>query len=182
MAIDKLSSDWIFSNFPKYHIIFWTNQLKHGSFMRAPSTHSKEGDSFQIWFNYRDSKELTKILEQLGVNLQKTTSQVISKGRLSTQSVSDDLKVPELPEYEQPQHIKINKTPCFCWINNGEILIRISGSKDGNFHKVTEVDFRNCIKLEKLITETNLDSYINHDHKKSFNCISKETYPELYKI
>jgi len=182
MAMNKLSNDWIFLNYPKYHILFWTNQLKYSSFMRSPSTHSKEGDSFQFLLNYKDAKELVEILNHLNVDLQKPITEIIQKGLLKKKNISNKLSIPDLPEYEQPQHIKIHKIPCFCWIENGKILIRVSGSKDGNFHKVTEVDFRNCIKLEKIIEQTKLVSFVNHEHKKLLNCISKETYPELYQI
>ncbi|NAS29784.1 hypothetical protein GTQ40_02265 [Flavobacteriaceae bacterium R38] len=182
MGLNKLSSDWIFSNFPKYHIRFWTDRLEYGSFMRSPHNQSKEGDSFQIWFNYKDVKELIEILERLSINLKEIPDNISKKNSLGRKNFSEELKISDLPKYEQPQYIKIDKIPCFCWIDKGRVLIRISGSKDGNFYNVTEVDFRNCIKLEKIIEQKDLSSHISREYVKSPCCISKETYPEFYEI
>ncbi|NER14716.1 hypothetical protein GWK08_14765 [Leptobacterium flavescens] len=180
MAAHKLSDDWLFMNFPKYHIRFWASQLKYGFFMRAANNHSKDGDSFQIWLEYKDVKELVEILDHLTIKLEKIPEEAPKKSFWSKKPQIEQLRIPDLPEYEQPQHTKIDRIPCFCWIEDGRVCLSVSGSKDGNFYKVSEVDFRNCIKLEKILEEANLTSYVSEAYCEIGNCISRKTYPELY--
>ena len=89
-------------------------------------------------------------------------------------------EIKDVPEYEQPSHISIGSSPCFCWVENGKLSLSLSGAADENRYEVSEMDFNNCLAIEKIIEKENLVIFVSSEYENWVTHISRKYYPELF--
>ncbi len=180
----KLSDDYLFRKHNRETIKGWNKILKFGFFKRAWGGHANDGDEFGIWFTYKTKDELLQILDGLNITLIKipdNDQKAIPGKKYSTEEFEKfKNEIKDFPEYEQPSHISIYSSPCFCWIENGNISLSFSGAADGNRYEVTEIDLNNCIAIEKVIEQENLGSFVSSEYENWVTHISKKYYVELF--
>lgn len=184
MNTEKFSDNYLFENHSKSEVKRWNKMLKYGYFKRAWGGHANDGDEFGIWLKYNNQNELLKILNALGIELKKIPKNhpkpIPGKSYSFTEFEKFKSEIKEFPEFEQPSHIKVNSVPCFMWIESGKISMTFSGAKDGNRYEVGEEDFENCLRIEKIITDMELKTYVSTDFENWVTHISKKKYPELF--
>jgi len=183
-SIKKIESNYLFEKHSIEVVKKWVNNLDYGFYKRAWGGHANDGDEFGIWLKYKDKTELFEILKVFKIELK-----VIPKdypkaipGKSYSWEEYEKFKneIKDYPEFEQPSHIEIDKTPCFCWIGKGKFSLTFSGAKDGNKYEISEQDFLNCKYIVNIIKNNKLDKYINKDYEKLSTHISKSVYPELF--
>jgi len=184
MKTEKLSESYLFDKHQKSVVKRWNKTLKYGFFKRAWGGHANDGDEFGIWLKYANKTQLFEILDGLEIKLMlipKNHPKAIP-GKEYDWAEYEKFKseIKHLPEFEQPLHTKIDSVPCFCWIENGKISLKFSGQKDGNKYEVSEMDFENCLRTEKVISEKQLENYVSSDYENWVTHVSEKVYPELF--
>ncbi len=179
MKTEKLSEIWLFEKHSESEVKSWLKKLKYGFFKRAYGGHANDGDSFEIWLNYKTEKEFFEILGKLKIELNSIPSNspkaIPGKSYSSKEFEKFKNEIKDYPNFEQPMHIEIYEIPSFCWIGNGRITFSFT-----NRYEITETDFNNCLKLESIIEKNDLGKNVSSDYENWITCISRKVYPELF--
>lgn len=184
MDLQRMSDDWLFERHPEEQIRRWVNNLKYSYFKRAWGGHANDGDEFTLTLTYNDKDDLLDILRRLGIKLislpKDHPKPVPGKPYTHDEYSVFKSEIKDFPEYEQPKHIDINEIKTFCWIESGNITFTLSGGQDGDSYEVSDMDFENCKKLEKLITDQGLADKVSRDFENNVTCISRTRYWDLF--
>ncbi len=182
--MEKYPDQYLFKTYPKNEIKKWVRTLKYAFFKRAWGGHAGDGDEFEICLRFRDKAELFDILKVVGVELKNIpehcSKPIQGKSYTGEEFQKFKTEIKDYPKFEQPLHTKINSIPCFIWIENGKISITFSGAKGGNLYQVSNEDFQNCLKVERIITDMKLKKYVSTEYEDDMRYISKNNYPELF--
>lgn len=184
MKIEKISESRLFEKHEKSVVKKWIKTLKYGFFKRAWGGHANDGDEFGIWLKYQNKLELFEILDGLQIQLElipKNHPKAIAGKKYDRVEIEKfKSKIKDFPEFEQPLHVEIQSINCFCWIENGHICLKFSGQEDGNEYEVSELDFKNCLQVEQVIIDKNLENYVSTDYENWVTNVSRKVYPELF--
>lgn len=184
MDIQRLSDSWLFQRHSKEEIKRWVNNLSYSYFKRAWGGHANDGDEFTLTLIYNDKDDLSDILKRLGIKLNSIPKDhprpIPGKPYTHDEYSVFKSEINDFPGYEQPKHVDINGTKCFCWLENGNINFTLSGGQDGDSYEVSEIDFQNCRKLEQLIIDKGLTDKVSRDFENNVTCISKNRYWDLF--
>ncbi|MEJ1241051.1 hypothetical protein WBG78_23085 [Chryseolinea sp. T2] len=184
MDIQRLPNGWLFERHPEAEIRRWINNLKYSYFKRAWGGHANDGDEFILALTCKDKHDLLNIFARLNIELKSIPKDhpkpIPGKPYTSGEYSAFKSEIREFPEYEQPKHIEIHGTKCFCWVENRNINFTFSGGRDGNLYEVSETDFENCKRLEEVITNKGLTDKVSRDCESSVTCISRKRYPDLF--
>lgn len=172
MELERFSDTWIFKRHSKEELSRWITHLEYSYFMRAWGGQAHDGDQFKLTLSYKDKDELFDLLNNLDIRLKPATDGLTT---VFNTTIND------FPEYQQPAHIELNGIKCFCYIHNGYLSFDLAGGLDGDRYEVTETDFENCKKLERLILEKNLVANVSRDVERDVSCISMTKYRDLLK-
>jgi len=178
----KLNDDWLYKTHSRSEIQKWVTSLELFHFCRAWGGHANDGDTFELYLHYSDKENFLVICKKLGFSVKElppnTPEPIPGKPYPSKEFERFKSKIKDFPEYEQPGNCIIFGCPVFIWIENGRIIISLSGAKEGNLYEVTEVDFENCLKIERAIQALNIS--IDNSIEERITCISRQRYPELW--
>ena len=184
MDIQRLSDSWLFERHSEEEIRRWVNNLRYSYFKRAWGGHANDGDEFTLTLTYKDRDDLLNILKRLDIKLSSIPKDhpkpVPGKPYTHDEYSVFKSEIKDFPEYEQPKHVDINGTKCFCWIEKGNIKFTFSGGRDGDSYEVSETDFENCKNLEQLITDKGLTDKVSRDSENSVTYISRTRYWDLF--
>ena len=184
IILDKISKERLFQNNTKEDIKRWCKNLRYFHYMRSRGGHNCEGDSFCVYFRYKEIDDLIYKLSQLGITLNRIDEVFISFDPFESYSIDDldklKITIAQFSEYEQPQYVEIIGYRAHIWIMEDRFEISVSGTKDGLTYKVSEEDFGVCLALESEFDKLNWSSLLDEEIKMQIHCLSKEKYPELY--
>ncbi len=181
---EKLEDNYLYKEHPYEEIKRWVNSLEYGFYKRASGGFANDGDSFVIRLAYKNKEELFLILKRLNINLTKLpddySKPVLGKAYSAKEFEKFNDIISDFPEHEQVGRIMIFSIPCFSWIENGIISLSFYGAASENKYKLSELDFNNCIELEKIIKNLDLIDFVDREVDALIHYISSSNYPELF--
>lgn len=185
MNLDKISEERLFADNSKEEIMKWCNSLHYFHYMRDRGGHNCEGNSFCAYFKFKDREDLINKLSLIGIKLKPLEAGDIPFDPTKSYSFEelDRLKVTtvQFKDLEQPQYTSIFGNKVHVCILENKIEIAVSGTKDGKTYLVSDEDYKVCLQLEAEFNKLAWSTIIDEDIKQQIHCISKETYPELYR-
>lgn len=183
METERLSDAWLFQRHPEEQIRRWVNHLDYSYFIRAWGGHANDDDRFVLNLHFGNRDEFLYIFGRLGIKLKWTPEGHPKPEAWRSYTGEEWLKskssTADFPEYEQPGHVQIGGVPCFCSVENGTVRLIFSG-RDGERYEVSETDFANCKKVEKIIHSKGLADRVSRSDESSVTCISRKWYPHLF--
>ena len=186
MNIDKMPEERIFQNNTKEEVIRWSRNLHFFHYMRDRGGHNCEGDSFCAYFRFSGREDLMQKLSAIGVVMHKLEEGFIAFDPFESYSFDDldklKITITQFNDLEQPQYVDIFGHKAHIWVLDDRFEISVSGTKDGQIYKVSEDDFRVCLDLEKQFEAMGWKSILDEEIKLQAHCISKEKYPELFRL
>jgi len=184
MNLDKIPENRLFQNNTKEDVVRWTQKLEFFHYMRDRGGHNCEGDSFCVYFNYKDKEDLVTKLSNLGVVLKTMEDGFIAFDPFKSYSFEDldklKITIAQFDDLEQPQYVYIFGYKVHIWVLNNRFEISVSGTKDKQVYKVSEEDYLVCLKLEEQFGRLGWENILDEEIKNHSHCISKEKYPELF--
>ncbi len=165
--------------YEKKEVIQWAKQLHFfyifGSFSSGPMDLPPEVKTQIRFENQQD------LLEKIShfVDLQKTEN--VKTGN----SIHDYRPIYDFPEYINPGHtlvkgVELKNTFCFIDVSKNSFQICLHGDGNHNTWYWGKENIDAALKLEKIIIEKGLQSYIEHRISENMNCISKANYPNEF--
>jgi hypothetical protein len=179
--IDKLSDTWICQSHSKEKISSWVKNLKYFYFKRAWGGHANDGDEFITHIDF--DNDLKSKLITLGLEIKEIPDDyprpVVGKSYTGEEYSKFKSEIPGL-KIEQPCHISLFGIKCFVYVTNG-IEIKLSGGKDNNPYEVSDVDFENCMLIEKELDRIGLIPDRSGKYETSVTYLTKRLYEDYYK-
>ena len=183
MNINRLNQSYILKNHTFEKVKEWVNSLKYFYFVRALGGLVNDGDCFEARINYLDKNDLIHKMNELNIELKEIPEnyprQELNKSYTSAELKQFKSEIKNYPELEQPGHTVIDGIKVFIWITD-VINFSISGTNTNNHYEVTNNDFEQCKKLEKVFDKNNWSEFKNMEIEKNKNCISKQKYSYFF--
>lgn len=135
----------------------WNNALQHFRFHFAHGGHANDMDLIVGSVSFaRGEAGLLDLFDRLEVPLERITPDMprreLGKAYSSLDTTRYADPIPAYPSYQSPKLLTLFGAPASLSVLADEVVIYLAGA-DGDIWSVTEADFRNALRLEKLLPE-----------------------------
>ena len=173
-----LWTQYLFEQHSQNELKEWATRLKLFRYFRAYGGHANDGDSLDIALKYKNSEELVRLLNQLGLNpiifSKKPDQPIVGQGYSGEEYSSFSSLITDTEWIKQPGHTKLFGFNVFIWCENG--LIHISASPQSYLVTIEHVEVAE--KLEQQLLE--FREFIVDPPRDTKHYICPKYHPSLY--